>query len=114
MFLEHWADKEALGAHFKVPASHDFVTAVTALAASPPTIEIYEAEPARLCHQSAKTSRLSWMKNVWSWPLFGSVELYLVIVDCRRERAPRSRSRRPGTRRVGSSAVHDVHSSRFT
>jgi hypothetical protein len=25
--------------------------------------------------QSAKTSRLSWMKNVWSWPLFGSAAL---------------------------------------
>jgi hypothetical protein len=25
--------------------------------------------------QSAKTSRLSWMKKVWSWPLFGSDEL---------------------------------------
>ena len=48
VFLEHWADKEALGAHFNVQASHDFVTAVTALAASPPTIEIYEAAPARL------------------------------------------------------------------
>ena len=48
VFLEHWADKAALGAHFKVQASHDFVTAVTALAASPPTSEIYEAEPTRL------------------------------------------------------------------
>ena len=30
------------------------------------------------CHgrQSAKTSRVSWTKNVWSWPLLVSVELY--------------------------------------
>jgi quinol monooxygenase YgiN len=43
VFLEHWADKDALDVHFRVPASLEFVNAVTALAASPPTIEIYEA-----------------------------------------------------------------------
>jgi quinol monooxygenase YgiN len=48
VFVEHWADTEALGAHFKVEASHEFVKAVTALAAAAPTIEIYEAAPARL------------------------------------------------------------------
>ena len=30
--------------------------------------------------QSAKTSRLCWMKNVWSCPLFGSSLLYVVFV----------------------------------
>jgi bifunctional non-homologous end joining protein LigD len=30
--------------------------------------------------QSAKTVRLCSMKNVWSWPTFGSVELYFLIV----------------------------------
>ena len=29
--------------------------------------------------QSAKTSRVSWMKKLWSWPLFGSSGLYLVL-----------------------------------
>ena len=48
VFLEHWADTAALAAHFAVPASHEFVQAVTALAAGPPTIEIYEAERAKI------------------------------------------------------------------
>jgi quinol monooxygenase YgiN len=48
VFLEHWADKAALSAHFAVPASLEFVTAAGALAAEPPTLHIYEAEPTRL------------------------------------------------------------------
>jgi quinol monooxygenase YgiN len=48
VFVEHWADRGALAAHFAVPASLKFVTDVTALAASRPTIEIYEATPAHL------------------------------------------------------------------
>ena len=48
VFLEHWADSAALAAHFEVPASLEFVTAVGALAAEPPTIEIYEAERAKI------------------------------------------------------------------
>jgi len=48
VFVEHWSDRKALAEHFKVPASHEFVAAATALAASPPTIEIYEATPARV------------------------------------------------------------------
>lgn len=42
MFLEHWADRAALDAHFAVPASADFVRRISALAAAPPTIEIHE------------------------------------------------------------------------
>ena len=45
VFLEHWADHDALMAHFAVPASGEFVQAVSALVAEPPTIEIYRAEP---------------------------------------------------------------------
>ena len=45
VFLEHWEDRAALDAHFRVPASSEFVTAVAALAAEPPTMHIYEAEP---------------------------------------------------------------------
>jgi quinol monooxygenase YgiN len=47
VFLEHWADKESLDAHFRVPASNEFVKAIAALAATPPTIEIYEATATR-------------------------------------------------------------------
>jgi quinol monooxygenase YgiN len=47
VFLEYWQDRAALDAHFRVPASAEFVTAVTALAAEPPTMQIYEAEPVR-------------------------------------------------------------------
>jgi quinol monooxygenase YgiN len=48
VFLEHWTDTAALTAHFEVPASNQFVRGVTALAAEPPTIEIYEAERAKI------------------------------------------------------------------
>jgi quinol monooxygenase YgiN len=47
VFLEHWQDQQALDAHFEVPASLEFVTAAGALAAEPPTLNIYEVEPAR-------------------------------------------------------------------
>ncbi len=43
VFVEHWADADALRAHFLVPASGAFVQEVSALAASPPEISIYEA-----------------------------------------------------------------------
>ena len=48
VFLEHWADADALRAHFAVPASNQFVQDATALAASAGRIEIYEATPTRL------------------------------------------------------------------
>lgn len=44
VFVEKWADREALEAHFALPASHNFVRAAWKLAAEPPTIDIYEAE----------------------------------------------------------------------
>jgi quinol monooxygenase YgiN len=43
VFIEHWADRVALDAHFKVPASGAFVTGLRGLTTAPPTIEIYEA-----------------------------------------------------------------------
>jgi quinol monooxygenase YgiN len=43
VFIEQWADRAALGAHFAVPASRNFVRALGALASAPPTIEIYDA-----------------------------------------------------------------------
>jgi quinol monooxygenase YgiN len=43
VFLEQWADRAALAAHFAVPASRNFVRALGALAVGAPTIEIYDA-----------------------------------------------------------------------
>jgi len=45
VFLEHWADRAALDAHFRVPASGEFAKRLGALAAAPPTLEIYDATP---------------------------------------------------------------------
>jgi quinol monooxygenase YgiN len=44
VFVEQWADRDALAAHFAVPASREFARALGGLAAEPPTLEIYEAE----------------------------------------------------------------------
>jgi quinol monooxygenase YgiN len=43
VFIEQWADRAALLAHFAVPASRDFVAALRPLACNVPTIEIYDA-----------------------------------------------------------------------
>jgi len=43
VFIEQWADRAALLAHFAVPASRDFVRALQPLAAVSTTIEIYDA-----------------------------------------------------------------------
>jgi len=43
VFIEKWADRAALLAHFAVPASRDFVRALQPLAAASSTIEIYDA-----------------------------------------------------------------------
>jgi quinol monooxygenase YgiN len=43
VFVEQWADRAALLAHFAVPASRNFVRALQPLAASSTTIEIYDA-----------------------------------------------------------------------
>jgi quinol monooxygenase YgiN len=48
VFFEEWADREALAAHFAVPASRAFVKAAAALAAEPPAMKVYEATPAKL------------------------------------------------------------------
>ncbi len=42
VFLEQWADRAALDAHFAVPASLDFVTRMSELAAEPPSMDIHE------------------------------------------------------------------------
>ncbi len=45
VFVERWADRAALDAHFVVPESRAFARALRSLAAEPTTIEIYEATP---------------------------------------------------------------------
>lgn len=41
VFVEHWEDRAALDAHFAVPASGAFVTALADLAVEPPDMEIF-------------------------------------------------------------------------
>lgn len=43
VFVERWADAAALQAHFGVPASRQFVKALSALAAAPPSMQVYDA-----------------------------------------------------------------------
>jgi quinol monooxygenase YgiN len=43
VFVEQWADRAALLAHFAVPASRNFVRALQPLATAATTIEIYDA-----------------------------------------------------------------------
>jgi quinol monooxygenase YgiN len=42
VFIEQWADRAALAAHFAVPASRDFIRSLQSLAGSSSTIEIYD------------------------------------------------------------------------
>ena len=44
VFIEHWADRDALATHFRVPASREFVGSLRGFVDTAPTIEIYEAE----------------------------------------------------------------------
>jgi len=43
VFVEQWADRAALAAHFAVPASGAFVRALRSLAAGPTMLELYDA-----------------------------------------------------------------------
>jgi len=43
VFLEQWADRAALLAHFAVPASRSFVRALQPLAAAATSMDIYDA-----------------------------------------------------------------------
>ena len=44
VFVEQWADHASLQAHFKVPASKQFVAALTSLASEAPSMALYQAE----------------------------------------------------------------------
>jgi len=47
-FIEHWEDRPALDAHFRVPESGAFVKAISALATGAPSMQIYDATPLAL------------------------------------------------------------------
>jgi quinol monooxygenase YgiN len=42
VFVEQWADRAALAAHFAVPASREFVRALKSLTAGASTLEIFD------------------------------------------------------------------------
>jgi quinol monooxygenase YgiN len=44
VFVERWADADAVRAHFAVPASRTFVRAAGGLAAETPVMHLYQAE----------------------------------------------------------------------
>ena len=48
VFLEHWADVDALRAHFAVPASRTFARDLGDLSDGSPSIEIYDARPLQI------------------------------------------------------------------
>ena len=45
VFVEQWSDRAALAAHFQVPASREFVKALSALSTQAPSMSVYEATP---------------------------------------------------------------------
>jgi quinol monooxygenase YgiN len=56
VFLERWASMEALRAHFAVPASREFVKRLSALAAQPPSMTLYDATEVPMGGKSAGPS----------------------------------------------------------
>jgi quinol monooxygenase YgiN len=48
VFFERWADRAALHAHFRMPASRTFAAKVASLVAHPPTLNVYEASEVSL------------------------------------------------------------------
>lgn len=47
VFLEEWADHASLQAHFRIPASRQFVAALSECAAQAPKMAFYQAEQTR-------------------------------------------------------------------
>jgi quinol monooxygenase YgiN len=47
VFVEEWADMDAVKAHFAVPESGEFVAAIGAMAIAPPDLRIFEASQIR-------------------------------------------------------------------
>lgn len=48
VFFEEWVSREALVAHFAVPASREFVRAAGELSEGAPQLSTYEAKPIRM------------------------------------------------------------------
>jgi quinol monooxygenase YgiN len=48
VFVEEWADRDALRAHFAVPASRAFVKAAAACAGDAPSMSLYEVDALQL------------------------------------------------------------------
>lgn len=48
VFVEEWADRAALLAHFAVPASRAFVKAAAAFATAAPSMALYEVDALKL------------------------------------------------------------------
>jgi quinol monooxygenase YgiN len=48
VFIEQWEDADALNAHFRVPASGEFVREAAALAVRPPEMSIFDASIAAI------------------------------------------------------------------
>jgi quinol monooxygenase YgiN len=48
VFVEQWADLDALRTHFAVPASGAFVAGLAPLVDGAPTLDVYEATPTRV------------------------------------------------------------------
>ncbi len=48
VFVEQWANKGALLAHFQMPASRSFVKTLRGLLSEPSTIQIYDAAPLQM------------------------------------------------------------------
>ncbi len=48
VFVERWESEAAVRAHFVVPESRAFGRALASLAAEPPDMQLYQAEPVKL------------------------------------------------------------------
>ena len=53
VFVERWTSMEALNAHFAVPASRAFVKSLAAVATSPPTMALFQAEEVKFNRPNA-------------------------------------------------------------
>jgi quinol monooxygenase YgiN len=45
VFVERWADRDAMRTHFGVPEARAFAALLAELADQPPEMQVYEAEP---------------------------------------------------------------------
>ena len=48
VFVEEWQDQESLAVHFQIPASGEFVKALSELAVEPPSMSVFSAERVKI------------------------------------------------------------------